>query len=123
MLVVEDEALISLLIESMLRDLGCETVACAHSVQHALTLLDRTKTPIDAAVLDINLGGNLVFPVAAALDDRDIPFAFLTGYGAVGVPERFKDATVVQKPFTERDLANVMDTLKGQCSEKVASRA
>lgn len=120
-LVVEDEALISLLIESMLNDMGHETVDCAHSVQHALALLEPMTKPIDAAMLDINLGGTLVFPVAEALAARDIPFAFLTGYGANGVPKRFADATVIQKPFTEKDLAYAMDALQKQCSLKVAN--
>jgi CheY-like chemotaxis protein len=120
-LLVEDEALISLLIESMLSDLGHVTVDCAHSVQHALSLLDPVTKPFDAAMLDINLGGTLVFPVAEALAARDIPFAFLTGYGANGVPKRFADAAVIQKPFTEKDLAYAMDTLQRQHAEKTAS--
>ena len=121
MLVVEDEALISLLIESMLYDMGCKTVDCAHSVPHALALLDPTTPSIDAAMLDINLGGTLVFPVAEALAARDIPFAFITGYGANGVPKRFAAATVIQKPFTEKDLAYAMDALRRQRSTKAAN--
>lgn len=120
-LVVEDEALISLLIESMLLDLGHRPVDCAHSVQHALALLNPMKKPIDAAMLDINLGGTLVFPVADALAEREIPFAFVTGYGANGVPDRFARATVIQKPFTETDLAYAMDRLQQQCMQRAVN--
>jgi DNA-binding response OmpR family regulator len=120
-LVVEDEALISLLIESMLCDMGYKAVDCAHSVQQALALINSTNPPIDAAMLDINIGGTPVFPVAEALAERDIPFAFLTGYGGNGLPKHFAGATVIQKPFTEKDLACAIDALHRQRSMKAVS--
>jgi CheY-like chemotaxis protein len=111
-LIVEDEMLISLLIEMTVRELGHEPVGCAHSVGDALSILDRQEPEIDAAMLDVNLGGRLVFPVAEALAERKIPFAFLTGYGAHGVPARFSHVRVMQKPFTEEDMADAMSLLQ-----------
>lgn len=112
LLIVEDESLISLLIETIVRDLGHEPAGCAYSVPDALTMLEDEDTAIDAAMLDVNLGGRLVFPVAEALEERKIPFAFLTGYGVHGVPARFSHVRVMQKPFTEEDLADAMSLLQ-----------
>ena len=112
LLIVEDETLISLLIETTVRELGHEAAGCAYSVADALAILDASPHTIDAAMLDVNLGGRLVFPVAEALEERRIPFAFLTGYGAHGVPARYAHARVMQKPFTEDDLADAMTLLQ-----------
>ncbi len=117
-LIVEDEALISLLIESTVRDLGHEAAACAHSVSDALSLVRRMTPSIDAAMLDVNLGGSLVFPVAEALSERGIPFAFLTGYGKGCVPAHYADVPVMQKPFSEDDLAVALETLQKKCSQR-----
>ncbi len=113
LLIVEDETLISLLIETVVRELGHDPVAAASNIPAALQAV--TECDIDAAVLDVNLGGMLVFPVAEALEARDIPFAFLTGYGAHGIPSRFSYASVTQKPFTEGDLAETMAHLQQAC--------
>jgi CheY-like chemotaxis protein len=115
LLIVEDETLISMLIETTVRELGHEPVGCAFSVPEALSILDERDGTIDAAVLDVNLGGRLVYPVAEALSQRNIPFAFVTGYGAYGVPERFASVEVVQKPFTEEDLASACAILQQAC--------
>ena len=120
-LIVEDEALISLLIENTLRELGHEPAACAYTVPHALSLVETMESGIDAAMLDVNLGGSLVFPVAEALSARDIPFAFLTGYGANGVPDRFAHAMVMQKPFTDGDLACALSELQRARSMRAES--
>jgi CheY-like chemotaxis protein len=115
LLIVEDETLISMLIETTVRELGHEAVGCAYSVPEALSMLDEQEGTIDAAMLDVNLGGRLVYPVAEALSQRNIPFAFVTGYGAYGVPERFASVEVVQKPFTEEDLASACAILQQAC--------
>jgi CheY-like chemotaxis protein len=123
LLIVEDEILISLLIETTVRELGHEPVGCASSVPDALSLLDGGEDRIDAAMLDVNLGGLLVFPVAEALAERGIPFAFLTGYGAHGVPKRYSHAKVMQKPFTESDLAEAMARLQRERFAERSARA
>ena len=77
-LLVEDEAIIALDLAALLTDLGAVVVGPAHSVADALELLNEGK--IDCAVLDINLNGEPVYPVARALETRRIPFVFVTSY-------------------------------------------
>jgi CheY-like chemotaxis protein len=69
----------------------------ATSVEAALTTLGRS--PVDAALLDINLQGELVFPVANALAERGVPFVFVTAYGASDIPEKHRDRPMVRKPY------------------------
>src|SRR5277367_6352119 len=95
MLVVEDEGLVAMLIEDMLDDLGCEVACSAASVAQALKWLD-DGGEADAALLDVNLGGEAVWPVAEALMARGVPFAFTTGYGQLGEP-RFEHAPLLGK--------------------------
>jgi CheY-like chemotaxis protein len=121
-LIVEDEALISLLIETMLSDLGHEAVARAFNVPTALALVNERPHFIDAALLDVNLGGHLVFPVADALMNHQIPFAFLTGYGPAGIPPRYAHATTMPKPFREKDVAYAVETLQRARYEALGHR-
>ena len=101
-LVVEDEMIVSLLIEDILADEGCVIVGPHHRFEGALQAA-RTER-LDAAVLDMNLAGVLVFPVAEALAERGIPFLFLSGYGPGGVPAGHPDWRVCSKPFTSDAL-------------------
>lgn len=104
-LVVEDEAIVSMLIEDILLDAGATVVGPAARVAQALALVDGTDDgPLDAALLDVNLLNETTAPVAAALRERGVPFVFATGYGASGLPPGFEDAPVLQKPFQEHDL-------------------
>jgi CheY-like chemotaxis protein len=106
-LVVEDEALVAMLIEDQLSDLGYEIVGPAATAAQAVALCERER--VDTAVLDINLGGGQRSdPVAELLSERDIPFVFVTGYGKHGVAERFKGTAVLQKPFTKDQLEAVL---------------
>lgn len=108
-LVVEDEGSVALLIEGMLEDLGCEVAASVGTLAKALNAA-RTET-LDFAVLDVNLAGELVFPVAEILKGRQLPFIFSTGYGRVGVPETFKDCQVLNKPYTIEVLKTALFSL------------
>jgi DNA-binding response OmpR family regulator len=101
-LVVEDESIISFLLEDMLVTLGCADIFHAASVTTALSRID--DEPPDIAVLDVNLAGEPVFPVAEALDGLRVPFLFATGYGASGLPVKWAAHPVVQKPFTIEGL-------------------
>jgi DNA-binding response OmpR family regulator len=101
-LVVEDEVMISMLIEDMLADMGCKCVDVAPSVEVALEALAKDKP--DFAMLDINLNGKRSFPVADALKNQAIPFVFLSGYGSPGLSGEYADAKVLQKPFRLGDL-------------------
>lgn len=102
-LVVEDETLIFLLIEDMLRELGCAEVQHASGVVEALAMLDE-QLP-DLAVLDVNLAGEAAFPVATRLSEANIPFVFATGYGRQGVPREWAPKPIIQKPFRIETLA------------------
>jgi CheY-like chemotaxis protein len=102
-LVVEDETMIFMLIEDMLREMGCAGVAHATDVREALMHVESRRP--DFAVLDVNLAGQQVYPVAERLDATGVPFAFATGYGRVGMPERWMSRPVIQKPFRQETLA------------------
>ena len=106
-LVVEDEAIISFLLEDMLADLGAADVRHAGNVAAALDYL-KTHTP-DLAVLDVNLGGERVYPVAEQLAAKGVRFIFTTGYGKSGIDPRWEERPVVQKPF---NVAGMTDALK-----------
>lgn len=102
-LIVEDEGLILLMIADIVQELGCELAGTAMRAAAAIDLIGRKA--VDAALLDVNLGaGETSEPVAVALAARDIPFAFVTGYAADGVPEAFRDRPVLSKPIDERLL-------------------
>lgn len=106
-LIVEDEAMISMLIEDMVLDAGCEIVGPAGRLDQALTLA--LKEDIDIGLLDINVDGSVVFPVADVLRFRGIPFIFSTGYDFRALPERFSDCSTLSKPFS---YENFTDTLR-----------
>lgn len=95
-LVVEDDTMVGFLVEDLLTDLGCH-VWMAPGVAEALRLLDERRP--DGAVLDINLGDETAFPIAARLEENAIPFIFATGYGRGGIPPHWATKTVIQKPF------------------------
>src|SRR3712207_228126 len=95
-LIVEDEAAISILMEDMLVDLGIEIVGPASRLVPALQLAREVE--LDAAILDINIGGVQSYPVADVLLSRGIPVIFATGYGSSVLPERFKSCQILQKP-------------------------
>ena len=101
-LVVEDEGSIALLIESMLEDLGCEIVVSAGHLTEAREAA--AMAGLNLAVLDVNIDGQPVFPIADILRHRRIPFIFSTGYGEQGLPASLKGHLVLSKPFTLADL-------------------
>ena len=101
-LVVEDEAAISLLLEDMLLDFGCEVVGPAARLATALEAAG--KEALDLAILDVNVAGEPIYPVAEALQARGVPFVFSTGYGSAGIRDEFRERPVLQKPFAQNDL-------------------
>ena len=105
-LVVEDEALVAMLLETILEDMGCMAVGPAATVDEGLRMA--ADEAVDAALLDVNVAGRQVFPVAQALKDRGVPFVFSTGYGEGGLPDEWRGQPTLQKPFTE---AAVRDAL------------
>ncbi len=101
-LVVEDEAAISLLLEDMLLDFGCEVIGPAARLAAALDTVNREQ--VDLAILDVNVAGEPIYPVAEALVQRSVPFVFSTGYGSAGIKDAYRDRPVLQKPFAQHDL-------------------
>ncbi len=111
-LLVEDEALIAMLLEDMLADLGCDIVATAAELGEVVALAQTEA--IDIAIIDINLRGVAAYPVAQALRERGIPFAFVTGYGAAGSDPAHQDVPVLQKPFRGEHLESIVQRLRSQ---------
>ncbi|GLS42143.1 response regulator [Methylobacterium brachythecii] len=105
-LVVEDEAAISMLLEDMLLDFGCEIVGPAARLATALDMAQRETFAV--AILDVNVAGEPIYPVAEAIVERDLPLVFSTGYGGAGIREPFRDRPVVQKPFSQADLKRTL---------------
>ena len=105
-LLVEDEAAVTLLVESMLLDLGVEVVGPATTTDTAMALAREAE--IEAAVLDINVRGIMSFPVADVLRARGIPIIFTTGYQASALPPQFQGTPLLQKPFTMTAFKDVL---------------
>ena len=105
--VVEDETLVAMQLEDMLLDLGCATAGMAMRVSRACEMLLRDGAP-DVAILDVNIAGEKVFPVAELLRDMQVPIIFATGYGRSGVPEVWHDRPILQKPYTENEIAEAL---------------
>ena len=105
-LVVEDEMMIAMLIEDMLDEFGCKLVGPATNVPRALELIG--KESIDVAVLDLNLDGKDTYAIADALQRKNVPFIFATGYGSTGLRQEYGNRPVLQKPFQARDLSTAL---------------
>lgn len=108
-LVVEDEMLVLMSIETMLEDLGCTTIGSSATVAGALALLEQTS--FDAAILDLNLGGESSYPVADALINSGIPFVFSTGYGHQGERTDLANRPVLRKPYAATQLTAQLSLL------------
>ena len=101
-MVVEDELLIAMLIEDTLTDAGYEVVGPFSNLTDALRAA--RETVMDVALLDVNLRGERVYPVAEILESRRIPFLLLSGYGADAIPASRTHWTACSKPFMPGDL-------------------
>ena len=111
-LVVEDETLITMLLEDVLIDLGCNLIGSAVTLRQAQDLASTVAA--DAAILDVNLGGDPVFPVAEQLLARGIPIVFASGYGASGLPDRWRDHPTLPKPFLPDQVGAVLRKVLGR---------
>jgi CheY-like chemotaxis protein len=101
-LVVEDEALVLLELQDILSDLGCTVVGAALVLEDALAMARDLES--DVAVLDVNVGGKRIDPVAAALAARNIPFIFVSGYERTALPAEFRDRPLLAKPYRKSGL-------------------
>jgi DNA-binding response OmpR family regulator len=111
-LVVEDEWMLALSLSDALRKLGCDVVGPAGHLSDAVAL--GRGEALDAAILDLNLHGELTYPVAKVLRERGLPFIFLTGYVAGTVPSEFRAVPILEKPFTDRELTLQVQRLAGE---------
>jgi CheY-like chemotaxis protein len=105
-LLVEDEAIIAMMAEDMLEDLGCIVAATASTLSEALA--EAEKGGFDVALLDINLNGFESLPVAARLRERGCPFIFTTGYGSAGRGSEHGDVPLLTKPYRPNDLGQAI---------------
>jgi len=105
-LLVEDEALVGMMTSDMLSDLGFHVIGPLGRVADAMAAVGRED--FHAAVLDVNLGGGLVYPVAELIAARGVPLIFLTGYGAEGIDGRFAHVPLLQKPIERHMLQNLL---------------
>ncbi len=108
-LVVEDEALITMLFEDILADFACEVVGPAMNLRQATELAETAE--IDVAILDVNLNGEPSYPVAAILQGRGVPLVFSSGYGSHGLPPEWQDRPTLPKPFTSDEVAEALSRL------------
>jgi DNA-binding response OmpR family regulator len=110
--VVEDEPMIRIMVTDMLGELGHTIAAEAGHLDQALELAQSAE--LDLAILDVNLKGRLITPVAELIRARKLPIIFATGYGAEGLPEQFRDLPALQKPFQLETLAAMIDDVMGR---------
>jgi CheY-like chemotaxis protein len=110
-LVVEDELMIRMLLEDMLMDSGYEVIASAGRLDDALQYA--READFDLAILDVNLAGQSVAPVAEVLEQRGLPFVFATGYGERGLPEEHRGKPTLQKPFQQENLSRILAEVAG----------
>jgi CheY-like chemotaxis protein len=109
-LLVEDEVMIRMMVADMLEELGHSVVGEAGEVGQAIKLVQSTE--FDLAILDVNLNGQMITPVADVIKASKRPFIFATGYGVAGIPEGYRGQRTLQKPFTIEKLAEMVDEVR-----------
>jgi two-component SAPR family response regulator len=108
-LVVEDDYLIAQLLDEMLRSIGCVVLGPLPRLADALDAAARETC--DVAVLDVNLGGERVYPVAEVLSERNVPFVFVTGYSSGALPREYAEQPRLGKPFKAQQLIRALSNL------------
>jgi DNA-binding response OmpR family regulator len=109
---VEDEVMIRMMVADMLDELGFVVSAEAGEIGEAIRLAQTSY--FDVAILDVNVNGKVISPVADVIKARNRPFIFATGYGSSGLPEEYRDRPALQKPFQIETLSKAIDAaLKG----------
>ena len=125
-LIVEDEAMISALIEIILSDAGCSIVGPVATLERALEIIERES--FDAALLDVHVNGHEIYAVADVLSARGIPFVLVSGFARKQLPSRYRHCPYVAKPFTPdtvwviADRSRAMDLLPWPRSTTISSR-
>lgn len=111
-LIVEDEYLVAVTLAEELTDQAVVVLGPASSVQRALAVI-ADAPQLDLALLDVNLGGEEVYPVADVLADRGIPFMLVTGYTRHAIPARYRQATILEKPIEMAAVVAALGRLVG----------
>lgn len=111
-LVVEDEALVAINLESILEDLGYRVVGPVMRMDRLVAIVE-AGIDADAAILDVNIAGAEVFPQAERIARSGIPILFATGYGRAGLPAAWKDWPVIQKPYTPAEIRDAVRRVLG----------
>ena len=109
-LIAEDEYLLADDLCDELADLGADVLGPVGSIEAAAALIG-AEARIDAAVLDINLRGKMIFPIADLLEERGVPFIFATGYDDVIVPDRYSDVRRIEKPLRAARVAELVQSI------------
>jgi PAS domain S-box-containing protein len=120
-LLVEDETLIAMMMEGLLRDLDLEVVGPFGTVGDALEAVRHEA--IDAALLDVNLGGEMAYPIAQLLQAKKVPFVFMTGYGSETIAMPFSNVRVFQKPLEREILRDLFAPDRGRSAPADVARA
>ena len=110
--VIEDETLVLVNLEDMLEELGCTLVGPAMRLEQADAMIEQAAAA-DVAILDVNIGGRVVFPFAEKLAGEGVPLVFTTGYGRDGLPPEWQNSTVLGKPYTFDDVAGALLQARG----------
>lgn len=109
-LVVEDEFFTATVLRRDLVQAGATVIGPAPSLKKALALIESAPR-IDYGILDVNLGGELVYPAADRLRERAVPFLFATGYDPSMIPPRFSDVPRCEKPVGPDDFSRALDLI------------
>jgi DNA-binding response OmpR family regulator len=112
-LVLEDETLVSMMVEDMLADLACEVVGPFARLDQATDAVAALELPIDVALLDVNLGRQQSFPLAEILREKGVPFVFTTGYDDSGIPPEWRDRPALRKPFMLHHMKDALEKALG----------
>jgi CheY-like chemotaxis protein len=105
-LVIEDESMVTMLLQDTLADIGCEVVGLASRFKDAME--KATSLSFDVAILDVNLNGHQTFPIAEALARRGSAFVFASGYGVASLPASLRLTPILQKPFQQPELERAL---------------
>ncbi len=112
-LLAEDEYLIAMELQQELENSGAEVLGPTASIDETLRLT-RTAAPVDAALLDLGLGGKLAYPVADALRERHIPFIFISGFGRGAISDEYANTPLLDKPIVMHLLHAVLGDIFGR---------
>lgn len=109
-LLVEDEAILAFWFEDLLASLGCHVVRPVADIAEAVRMAQSER--LAGAFLDVNIGGATIYPVADVLSAREIPFVFVSGYGATGIDPRYVTASVLTKPVFEAQVESALNSMR-----------